>query len=200
MYCKNCGNEIKENENFCGKCGAKVEKLQYLEHTTPLANDSNREEARSKNRKHKLSFYFFTIAGIVCAILFCIAIIQDIINNNKTYTDNIVIENVTQNNNTMKDDNQVLPIYIGKTYISKSSDLTYYITFTSTKNYKYVAKDNHGIIDDIVLYGTYEIDNTTIKTTTKINSVMSRDTYTIIDKNTIKSTGGNATIYTVSDN
>lgn len=24
MFCKNCGNEIKENEKFCGKCGKKI--------------------------------------------------------------------------------------------------------------------------------------------------------------------------------
>lgn len=24
MYCKNCGNELKENENYCNKCGQAV--------------------------------------------------------------------------------------------------------------------------------------------------------------------------------
>lgn len=37
MYCKNCGNELKENEVFCGRCGNKV----VIDNTSNISQNSN---------------------------------------------------------------------------------------------------------------------------------------------------------------
>lgn len=37
MYCKNCGNKLKENETFCGMCGNKV----AIDNTNNISRNSN---------------------------------------------------------------------------------------------------------------------------------------------------------------
>lgn len=201
MFCRNCGNEIKENEKFCGKCGAKIDNNLANENTIANAD----EDKTNVKKPIKIKFTYVVIGIIV--ILFLLAGVIAYINDSKSVLNQastVVKDNKDKNailsELETKENNLNLPIYINKTYISKSSDLTYYITFISTTQFKYVAKDNHGIIDDIVMDGLYEIEGNTIQTVSSFRGTSFRDTYTIVDKDTIKTTGTNVTTYKVSNN
>ena len=67
MYCKNCGNELKENEAFCGMCGTKV----AIDDTSDISQNSNlninNQNFNRKNNKRKNNISF--VIGIVSLIL-----------------------------------------------------------------------------------------------------------------------------------
>ena len=196
MYCKNCGNEIKENENFCGKCGTKVnDNISNINTDT----DTNTHKI-NKKEPIKIKFSYFII-GII--ILFLLPTFIVFIKNSNSdiqpvgeATRDYQSTNVSKPQDIIKDNNSDLPIYIGKAYVGERNDLTYYITFLSGGELKYVAKYKYGLVEDTILKGKYEIDGNTIKVTIKVGAI-STETYTIIDKNTIKS---GTTTYTLSDN
>ena len=47
MYCMKCGSEIKEDQSFCTKCGAKVEKIRY--ESTPSQNDDITDDFQTES-------------------------------------------------------------------------------------------------------------------------------------------------------
>ena len=61
MFCRNCGNELHENDKFCSKCGAKVEPKEELEVnkgdsvlsdkviSSPFSNSETQQEKPSMN-------------------------------------------------------------------------------------------------------------------------------------------------------
>ena len=64
MACKNCGNEIKEGNNFCTRCGAKV------------------KQDNKKQIKFNLKYL---IIGVIVIVIICIVVIsfKSINNSNK---------------------------------------------------------------------------------------------------------------------
>ena len=201
MFCRYCGNEIKENDKFCGKCGTKTDNNLANENT--IANAS--ENKTNAKEPIKIKFTYIVVGIIIILVLVSVYIAyingsKSVLNQASTVVKDNKDKNAILSELETKENNLNLPIYINKTYISKSSDLTYYITFTSTTQFKYVAKDNHGIIDDIVMDGLYEIEGNTIQTVSSFKGTSFRDTYTIVDKDTIKTTGSNVTTYKVSNN
>mgnify|MGYP004456208051 CR=1 FL=1 len=40
MYCKNCGNKLKDNSNFCETCGFKIKELTDINTVINIDNDS----------------------------------------------------------------------------------------------------------------------------------------------------------------
>lgn len=196
MYCKNCGNEIKEDEKYCGKCGTKVDD-NVLNSSTDTDIDTNKI---NNKEPIKIKFSYFII-GII--ILFLLPTFIIFIKNSSSSiqpvgeaTRDYQSTNVSKTQELIKDDKSDFPIYIGKAYVGERNDLTYYITFLSGGELKYVAKYKYGLVEDTILKGKYEIDGNTIKVTIKVGAI-STETYTIIDKNTIKS---GTTTYTLSDN
>lgn len=182
MYCSNCGNEIKENELYCSKCGEK-------------AVNVIKSEQGDKKKPIKIKFSY-CIIGIIIVLVIIGAIIANvsgsnsIINSATTSAKQTSIDTKTSNTTketSSQEDNHNFPIYIGKTYISTGNDVTYYITFLSSTEYKYVAKYKYGNLPDITMNGTYEIEDDVITTVTSLSGTYIRETYTIVDKNTIKS-------------
>lgn len=59
MFCKNCGNEIKDGMNFCDKCGVST-----------INNDSQQNKSIIYNQKGETRYastaFKFALFGIVC--------------------------------------------------------------------------------------------------------------------------------------
>ena len=64
MFCNNCGNQISENSNFCGKCGCQVEK--------PEAEPVKAEPAPKKRsgKKKKIIIWSIVAALLVYYVIF----------------------------------------------------------------------------------------------------------------------------------
>ena len=45
MFCKKCGNELKENTKFCNKCGNKIESNK---NNSKIKQDSKEKETKNK--------------------------------------------------------------------------------------------------------------------------------------------------------
>ena len=60
-YCTKCGNELRDTDLFCGKCGAKVEvkeeKEDFFSYRTTYVNE-NKEYTRKKNGLASAGFTF----------------------------------------------------------------------------------------------------------------------------------------------
>lgn len=78
MFCKNCGNEIKDGVKFCDKCGT----LQNMSEQDTLTNPTITIQTAqtSKNRKRLLRLLIIII-GIIIAIVLVVAILANIFNN-----------------------------------------------------------------------------------------------------------------------
>lgn len=66
MYCRNCGNEIREGSSFCGRCGTKIE--------VDFEIDNPKTKKKNKNTKAKsniiiLLFLLVSICITVCIIV-----------------------------------------------------------------------------------------------------------------------------------
>lgn len=96
MNCKNCGNELEENEKYCGKCGTKVENNISNVETKSNENTDNKEPI-------KIKFTYFII-GIV--ILFLIPVCMVFINSSNgliSSNENANSEIYSNNNKINKD-------------------------------------------------------------------------------------------------
>ncbi len=77
MYCKNCRNEIGENEKYCGKCGAKVD------NNLSNVNINDRvDETKSNNKKTIKIKFTYVVIGI--SVLFLIPTCIVFIKNSKS--------------------------------------------------------------------------------------------------------------------
>lgn len=84
MFCKNCGNELKENEKFCSNCGTaiteddiKIENSSKVDETTSTSTNStstSTSTSSSKSNKNGLA----TASMILGIIAICFAFIPDI--------------------------------------------------------------------------------------------------------------------------
>lgn len=48
MFCPNCGSEVKDDDLFCGECGAKIERTEVPE-SEPVKKRSGSTVRISKN-------------------------------------------------------------------------------------------------------------------------------------------------------
>lgn len=72
MICKKCGNEIKDGEKFCGKCGTQVE-------------ISQQDKIVSDNKEPiKIKFKYFLVGIVAVSVLFLILMIIVFIKNSST--------------------------------------------------------------------------------------------------------------------
>lgn len=65
MICKNCGNQIKEGNNFCTKCGTKIEKEKII------INEEKREvkkEDLKLSKKEKIVLAIIILFTIIFMI------------------------------------------------------------------------------------------------------------------------------------
>lgn len=53
MYCKKCGEKIKENSKFCSKCGTKVEEIKEQEEKLTITAETEEKEITKKEMKDK---------------------------------------------------------------------------------------------------------------------------------------------------
>lgn len=67
MYCSNCGNKLKEDEQFCSKCGAKIEETQKE------IKKSYEKEYELSKRTLKMSLISMLLVVIISLVLntFC---------------------------------------------------------------------------------------------------------------------------------
>lgn len=81
MFCKNCGNELKDGEKFCGKCEA----LQNMSEQDALTNPAPTIQTvqTGKNRKRLL----IIIIGIIIAIVLVVVILVNIFGNSLSVKD-----------------------------------------------------------------------------------------------------------------
>ena len=81
MYCRNCGNKIDENKNFCGKCGTKLkeekENAVYIipdniDAATFINNSKNNQNVQNINNNdniyHVDNIEYCKKANILCII------------------------------------------------------------------------------------------------------------------------------------
>lgn len=105
MYCRNCGNELKENEKYCHVCGVNIEELNYInsvdynkEEVYEEKIDSNRIFlyllvpiagfiSSRKSKKNKIAILISSIIGsFIYLILIFLILISLYIQKNLTYT------------------------------------------------------------------------------------------------------------------
>ena len=95
MKCYKCGYEVNDNDVFCSKCGAKLEKKQE-------SNDFNKEfNVQNNNGPIKNDSTTFLIAGIVLAMCCCFPIgISVILLNELKYKKLLANNNIEEANKT----------------------------------------------------------------------------------------------------
>lgn len=96
MYCKYCGNEIKENEKFCTKCGNQIG--NNIERKANNQDNSSKLSNFIKNNK-----VIITISIVVILIIIIGAITYVILNNNRLST-----PTTTSLDSTKKDNKEVI--------------------------------------------------------------------------------------------
>lgn len=82
MYCKNCGNLIKENERFCSKCGMNVSSSV----NSNVVSDTNSNRSNQRPKKSFIKRYL-KLVGCLCLLFFIMTFLQIVlrimgINNN----------------------------------------------------------------------------------------------------------------------
>lgn len=132
MICKNCGNEIRTGNNFCTKCGKKV-------------NEKNQEQTKVK--------FKYIIIGIILIVMTCITIIIfKLINNSKDLkntaeTKNTEEQNIYVTQNTVPTQNEVIKNeqknFLDKIY-EKYPELKKKEGFICTNGTEYWILNNHG--------------------------------------------------------
>ena len=197
MNCKKCGNEIKEGENFCSKCGQKV---------TINPNKDLEDEISKKGKRLRIKLSYFII-GILLIIIIVGTIFIFISNQNDVNKNNNLdnveidntIENITQNNE--EDDKNIIvddTAETGATYtftleevktalkkVCKEKNVEYFSEFTYKNKNKYneVYEANayigdtlacsirvqihNGYVVDLSYYRTYYEETEFAKTTGK---------------------------------
>ncbi|MBP1550212.1 MAG: zinc ribbon domain-containing protein [Oscillospiraceae bacterium] len=77
MFCKNCGNEIKDGAKFCGKCGAEQELYANLpeepNNNGKIENDANPKTTTDTKNKPGVISYILAIVIIIALICGAIA-------------------------------------------------------------------------------------------------------------------------------
>ena len=76
MYCKNCGNELGEDNKFCAKCGAKVKQ------NAKKVEKQHKEEKNKKETSKGLRIFIVILLSILC-IYFSVMLIISV---PKTFT------------------------------------------------------------------------------------------------------------------
>jgi len=68
-YCSNCGNPVKPGQNFCGKCGAKLNEISTeVEHESSIRGDAKPEQ-QGVSENVATNYY------VICVVLVCIGIV-----------------------------------------------------------------------------------------------------------------------------
>ena len=80
MYCKNCGNEVKEENNFCTKCGMKIDKEEII-------INAEKRETKKENVKLSRKEKILLVIVILFLIIFMIYLLirQGVINIGRFY-------------------------------------------------------------------------------------------------------------------
>lgn len=136
MYCKNCGNEIKEEERYCGKCGAKIEEnnitnnisqesISQVEQMKEIQSNFHKREEKhathsdSKKKTTKIPFglcliIIISVGVIVCSLILVSRNNSSIINtsNSGTNTKNKIERNWNYDTNNAITDGEIV-IHIG---------------------------------------------------------------------------------------
>ena len=76
MYCRKCGNELKEDDMFCNKCGTKVELINNsdeLQNNDMKDKEQNAEECFIRKIKWGQVLYYLIGCDIVAIIISMLA-------------------------------------------------------------------------------------------------------------------------------
>lgn len=73
MFCKNCGNELKENDVFCGKCGQSVNNNQTSNFVQEV--EVIEVEEKEKTIESKTDSYLINVLVALTMVLSIISII-----------------------------------------------------------------------------------------------------------------------------
>lgn len=83
MFCKNCGNEIKDGVKFCGKCGASIVNDDLEQQNISNSNDQQQNadttDNNSKSDSEQKAEEFANKVGRVCAGIYMILIVIGVI-------------------------------------------------------------------------------------------------------------------------
>jgi hypothetical protein len=113
--CLNCGSEVKKDDNFCKKCGAKQ---------TINNNDKIKEKKKNIGKSSTLLLIIFGILGImvflsvISGLILSTMPIQEDINYESTYDENTVSESEDRNSSAANEEN-------GKSQSNTNSHMTY---------------------------------------------------------------------------
>lgn len=88
MKCKKCGNELKEGEKFCGKCGTKVDEKIIIENNT-TNNESLKATVKVKSN--------YLVVIIIVVILIFGVIAGGVYYNNTVISDEYLTNNYREN-------------------------------------------------------------------------------------------------------
>lgn len=154
MVCSKCGNELKNGDLFCTKCGKKVEQG---------VKENKTEESLKSDIKQKLKKWKIIIPIII--ILVIIAVVGVVIFNNMLHKESIKNSQEVTNNETLGE--KVIRTYsINKVGLLKGENITNeeYNQNNDLISYKYL--DNNNVEQEINL--NYEYDN--LNRVTKIST------------------------------
>lgn len=75
MYCKNCGNLIRENEHFCSKCGVGISSGV----NSNVVNTSNNVNFSNQKPKKSIFKRYLKLVGWLCLLFFIITFLKVIL-------------------------------------------------------------------------------------------------------------------------
>ena len=140
IKCKKCGNEIKEGEKFCGKCGTKI-------------------------RNNKVKY----IIGIIVICMICVGIIiycnKDVSNNTTTPSTTLSTSESNTSNNTSKENNKIM-INASTEYSDTLTGMCFKFSRQDLKNrfcsnYDYDMQTTLGLMDTSFNYIGPDIESNT---------------------------------------
>lgn len=83
MYCKNCGHELKENENFCAECGQPITQAPQPQTNTT----QNKKQTNPFKRFLKTIRTIIIVLVAIVVVFFVSAMIAALVDGKKTDTD-----------------------------------------------------------------------------------------------------------------
>ena len=141
MYCKNCGNEIKENEKFCGKCGQKVDVEDTSKNTNVI----------------KIKFNYIIYAIIIFIVIVGIVLFMQSIKPKHEGLKSISEYNTTEKQNDNKEFD-VDVVELSNAIIKAQKELDKDNKYASSLSAKFESKKDEVTGKDALLY-SLEYDN-----------------------------------------
>ena len=137
MYCKKCGNELKQGADFCGKCGMQIEK---------------EEQKTGSNKPRKEKHYVVIIMTVIILVLlvgifgliYYFLLQKETVNANKAFhniaIDNNIVQEVIVGEGNIENKQENSEVQNEQKVETKISDITNYVTENTEAVDKYYNK------------------------------------------------------------